>query len=95
MDNTVVGREQEEGDVTVNGHLLNKTNSFTYLGSKLTSNNLMKEKANSTIAKFSRNLIALYPLMKEKKFFKMSKHAKLFLHLCLFTAVKPGLSLQT
>ena len=27
-----VGREPEEGDITVNDHVLNKTHNFTYLG---------------------------------------------------------------
>ena len=62
-----VGRDIDAGDITVNGHVLKKTDNFTYLGSKMTSNNLMEEEVNNRIAKFTRNLMALYPLMKEKE----------------------------
>ena len=54
-----VGGEPEEGNITVNDHVLNKTNNFTCLGSKLTSTNIMEEKVNNRIAKFTKNLIAL------------------------------------
>ena len=73
-----VGREPEEGGITVNNHVLKKTNNFTYLGSKLTSTNIMEEEVNNRIAKFTKNLIALYPLMKEKeipKYLEMSRCA--------------------
>ena len=62
-----VGREPVEGDITVHDHVLNKTNNFTYIGSKLTSTNLKEEEVNNRIAKVTKNLIALYPLMKEKE----------------------------
>ena len=84
------GREPEEGDITANEHVLNKTNNFTYLGSKLTSTNLTEEEVNNRIAKFTKNLIALYPLMKEKEIPKDVK-------VCIYTTVlrpvllKPGL----
>jgi len=64
-----VGRQQEDdtNTITVNGHELNQTTSFAYLGSKLTSNNLLEEEINNRIAKFTKNLCALYPLLKERK----------------------------
>ena len=75
-----VGREPEEGDITVNDHVLNKTNNFRYLGSKLTSTNIMEEEVNNRIANFSKNLIALYPLMKEKEIPRDVK-------VCIYTTV--------
>ena len=75
-----VGRDLEKGDVIVNGHVLEKTDNFTYLGSKITSNNLMEEEVNNRITKFTRNLIALYPLMKEKEIPKDVK-------VCIYTTV--------
>ena len=75
-----VGRDLEEGDVTVNGHVLKKTDNFTYLGSKVTSNNLMEEEVNNRIAKFTKNLIALYPLLKEKEIPKDVK-------VCIYTTI--------
>ena len=75
-----VGRKPEEGDITVNDHVLNKTNNFRYLGSKLTSTNIMEEEVNNRIANFSKNLITLYPLMKEKEIPRDVK-------VCIYTTV--------
>ena len=61
-------------------YVLKKTENFTYLGSKITSNNLMEEEVNNRITKFTRNLIALYPLMKEKEIPKDVK-------VCIYTTV--------
>ena len=78
-----VGRDPEEGDITVNDHVLKKTNNFTYLGSKLTSTNIMEEEVNNRIAKFTKNLIALYPLMKEKEIPRDMRDVKV----CIYTTV--------
>ncbi|XP_071493217.1 uncharacterized protein [Diadema antillarum] len=75
-----VGRDLEEGNVAINGHVLKKTDNFTCLGSKITSNNLMEEEVNNRITKFTRNLIALYPLMKEKEIPKDVK-------VCIYTTI--------
>ena len=75
-----MGRVLEEGDITINGHVLKKTDNVTYLGSKMTSNNLMEEEINKRIGKFTRNLIALYPLLKEKEIPKDVK-------VCTYTTV--------
>ena len=61
-----VGRFTEDGDITLNGHTLKETENFTYLGSKLTSDNLIEEEVNNRITKFTKNVNCLYPLLKEK-----------------------------
>ncbi len=60
-----VGKQPEDNTTIVNGHELKKTTSFTYLGSKLTSHKFLEEEINNSIAKFTKNLCALYPLLKK------------------------------
>ena len=61
-----VGRCPEEGDIVLNGNTLKETENFTYLGSCLSASNLIEDEINNRIAKFSKNLNCLYPLLKEK-----------------------------
>ena len=75
-----VGRCPEEGEITINGHTLKETDNFIYLGSKLTSDNLIEEEINNRISKFTKNLNCLYPLMKEKSIPKSVK-------ICIYSTI--------
>lgn len=61
-----IGRYPEDGEIIVNGHTLKETENFIYLGSKFSSSNLIGEEVNNRIAKFTKNVNCLYPLLKEK-----------------------------
>ena len=75
-----VGRCPEDGDITVNGHTLKETDNFIYLGSKISSDNLIAIEIDNRIAKFTKNLFCLYPLMKEKSIPKDVK-------VCIYTTI--------
>ena len=62
-----IGRFPEEGDLIVNGIQLNETTEFVYLGSKITSDNLIEKEVKHRIGKFTKNLNCLYPLLKQKE----------------------------
>ena len=64
----------------MNGQTLKQTTNFTYLGSKITANNLMENEINNRISKFTRNVNALYPLLKERKIPKDVKA-------CMYTTI--------
>ncbi|KAI8511727.1 hypothetical protein Bbelb_108270 [Branchiostoma belcheri] len=46
-----VGRKREKRKITIKGHTLKQTTGFGYLGSKLSSNNLIDEEIDNRIAK--------------------------------------------
>jgi hypothetical protein len=75
-----VGRAPEEGEISVNGHTLKETNTFVYLGSKLSSDNLIEVEINNRIAKFTKNVHCLFPLLKEKAIPKDVK-------ICIYTTI--------
>lgn len=75
-----VGRCPEDGEVVINGHVLKETDSFTYLGSKLSASNLIEDEINNRIAKFTSNLNCLYPLFKERQIPKEVK-------VCIYTTI--------
>ena len=75
-----VGRVPVDGDIIINGHKLKETNSFVYLGSKLSSDNLIEVEINHRIAKFTKNVNCLYPLLREKAIPKQVK-------ICMYTTI--------
>ena len=62
-----IGRCPEDGDITVNNQKIKETQEFVYLGSKITSDNLIEKEVLHRIAKFTKNVNCLYPLLKQKE----------------------------
>ena len=56
-----IGRFPEEGDLIVNGIKLNETTEFVYLGSKITSDNLIEKEVKHRIGKFTKNVNIQFP----------------------------------
>ena len=70
---------REEDRLEINGHNINKTEKFTYLGSSITSNGKMETEINGRIAKYSKNVGALYPLLRDRHIPKRIKtHIKFY-----------------
>lgn len=62
----VVSRYPEESDLELDDGSLGYTDSFTYLGSKIESKNTLESEINNRMAKFSKNISFLYPLLRER-----------------------------
>ena len=60
-----MARTQEQGNLRAGELDINKTDDFTYLGCRLTSNNSIEEDINYRIGKYSKNVGCLYPLLRE------------------------------
>ena len=75
-----IGRCPEVGDLTVNGQKLNEASEFVYLGSKITSDNLIEKEVQHRIGKFTKNVNCLYPLLKQKEIPKDVK-------VCIYTTI--------
>jgi hypothetical protein len=62
----MVGRGAEANTLKLEDNELAYTDSFTYLGSKLESQNHMESEILNRITKYTKNVAALYPLLREK-----------------------------
>jgi hypothetical protein len=61
-----VSRSEHNSDLQTKNGNIKATNSFTYLGCKLTSVNSLEEEIDTRIIKYSKNVGFLYPLLKER-----------------------------
>lgn len=59
------GRTQE-GTLRINNNKITKTDIFTNLGSQVSEDGSIIHKINNRTAKFSQNVRALYPLLRDK-----------------------------
>ena len=62
-----VGRCPDDGGIVVNEQVIKEVGEFVYLGSKLTSDNLIENEIQNRISKFTKNVNCLYPLLKQKE----------------------------
>ena len=62
-----VGRCLDDGGIVVNEQVIKVVREFVYLGSKLTSDNLIENEIQNRISKFTKNVNCLYPLLKQKE----------------------------
>ena len=69
----VIGSQEDEEDLEINNNTINKTVKFTYLGSVITSDGKIETEINSRIAKYSKNVGALYPLLRDPHIHKRIK----------------------
>ena len=62
----VVGRNQNDEELSLASATIRRNNSYTYLGSVITSDGKMEPEINNRITKYSQNVGAIYPLLRDR-----------------------------